>query len=71
MTIEYWWMGYVGLGQIATSPGPSTDSAKWDRPSLEPMVTIDSVSGSRSTSKRRRYQSHTASRSLYRPREVE
>ena len=47
--------GFVALapdlyhGQKTTSPGPSIASARWPRPSLEPMVTIASVSMSSST----------------------
>ena len=38
MITEYWWIGYVGLGQKTTSPGPSIASARCPIPSFEPMV---------------------------------
>jgi hypothetical protein len=44
---------------------------RWESPSLTPMVTMASVSGSISTSKRRRYQSEMARRSRVIPMEAE
>jgi hypothetical protein len=64
MMTEYWWIGYVGVGASTTSPEPSIASARWAMPSFEPIVTMASRSASRCTSKRRRYQSQIARRSL-------
>jgi len=50
---------------------PSVASARCARPSFEPMVTMASVSGSRSTSKRRLYQLQMARRSRGMPLETE
>ena len=47
------WIGYDGDGTMHASPGPSSTHMRWLKPSLAPMVEITSVSGSRSTSKRR------------------
>ena len=47
------WIGYDGLGTSAVSPGPSSTHMRCEKPSLAPMVTHASVSGSSSTPKRR------------------
>ncbi len=64
MITEYWWIGYVGLGQKTTSPGPSIASARWPMPSFEPMVTIASRVGIEVDVVARRYQSQIASAQL-------
>ena len=48
------WIGYDGDGTRAASPGSSSTHIRWEKPSLAPMVLMTSVSGSRSTPKRRR-----------------
>ena len=47
------WIGYDGDGTSAASPGSSSTHIRWEKPSLAPMVVMTSVSGSRSTPKRR------------------
>ena len=32
------WIGYDGLGTSAVSPGPTSVSIKWEKPSLAPIV---------------------------------
>src|SRR4030067_3805793 len=64
-------MGYVGLGAITTSPGLIVANARWDSPSLAPMVTTASVSGSRSTLYLRLYQSTIATLSFVIPLDAE
>ena len=46
------------------SPGDVMANARWEIPSLDPIVAIDSVSGSRSTLNRLLYQSVIARRNL-------
>src|ERR1700722_14823420 len=65
------WMGHVGVGTRALSPGPTRVHIRCDSPSLAPMVVTTSVSGSSSTPKRRRYRLAMANRSLGMPRDAE
>ena len=46
------WIGYEGSGTSAVSPERSSTQARCARPSLAPMVTTTSDSGSISTAKR-------------------
>ncbi len=71
MITEKVWIGYVGLGTSAMSPGPIVASTRWDSPSFAPIVAIASVSGSRSTLYFRLYQLQMASRSFGIPRDRE
>ena len=71
MTTEYEWIGYVGFGTSAPSPGWRTASARCARPSLAPIVAIASDSGSNSTRYRSRYHFVMAMRRRVIPREAE
>ena len=66
-----WWMGYEGSGTRAVSPVRSSTHMRCARPSLAPIETTTSLSGSMSTPKRRSYQFASASRSLLIPRDAE
>ena len=57
MTKPYGCIGYEGFGTKTASPLSKVANAKWPKPSFDPIVTTASVSGSRSTSKFRLYQS--------------
>ena len=55
--------GYPGSDTRAWSPGSTNATARWAMPSFEPISGSTSVSGSRSTPNRVRYQAAIAPRS--------
>ena len=61
------WIGKLGAGTRAVSPGPSSARHMWLNPSFEPIVATTSVSGSRPTPNRFSYLAATSRRRLWMP----